>query len=167
MVKNKEESEAKKLESLLENSKTVNQFKTIIKDLRKDEIQQVRAKLSNYKKGDENSLTAKLTDEDVERLLTMLDEQDDEKGLYKTNELRPLPFSKTVTIFDVYETDEEHFEPYVSPLATVGAVNTSSNDDANVGEGSETEDMGIDGISGTGQETEENKGMFGLGIFGL
>ena len=165
MVKDdKKKSEAKKLESLLNNSKTVKQVETIIKDLRKDEIQQVRAKLSDYNRGDKNALTAKLTKDDIETLLIMLDEMEGEKGLYKTQELRPLPFSKTVTVFDVYETDEEHFEPYISPLATVGAVNTSQNTDANI-EG--TEDMGLGNIDGTGQETEENKGLFGLGIMGL
>ena len=167
MVKEgKEKSEAKKLESLLENSKTVKQVETIIKDLRKDEIQQVRAKLSDYNRGDKNSLTAKLTIDDIETLLIMLDEMEGEKGLYKTQELRPLPFSKTVTVFDVYETDEEHFEPYISPLATVGAVNTSQNTGTDTStEG--TEDMGLGNTDENSQETEENKGIFGLGIFGL
>ena len=50
----------------------------------------------------------------------------EDNDLLKTSELRPLPFSKTVTLFDVYETDEENFEPYISPLATVGTVSSSS-----------------------------------------
>ena len=49
-----------------------------------------------------------------------------DNDLLKTSELRPLPFSKTVTLFDVYETDEENFEPYISPLATVGTIPSSS-----------------------------------------
>ena len=43
------------------------------------------------------------------------------KGLFKVGELRPGTWSKTITIFDVYETDEEGFQPYVSPLAVVGS----------------------------------------------
>lgn len=50
----------------------------------------------------------------------------EDNDLLKTSELRPLPFSKTVTLFDVYETDEENFEPYISPLATVGTIPSSN-----------------------------------------
>lgn len=46
--------------------------------------------------------------------------------LLKIRELHPSPFSKKVILFDVYETDEENFEPYISPLATVGKISSSS-----------------------------------------
>ena len=54
-------------------------------------------------------------------------EKEEEKPqLLKIGELHPSPFSKKVILFDVYETDEENFEPYISPLATVGEISSSS-----------------------------------------
>ena len=53
-------------------------------------------------------------------------EEEKKPKLLKIGELHPSPFSKKVILFDVYETDEENFEPYISPLATVGAVSSSS-----------------------------------------
>ena len=80
---------------------------------------------------------------------------EDNNNLYRVDELRPLPFSKTVTLFDVYETDEENFEPYISPLATVGTLPQSSN---------QTVDENQEDLLNTEQEqTEENKGLLGLG----
>lgn len=74
--------------------------------------------------------------------------------LLKTSELRPLSFSKTVTLFDVYETDEENFEPYISPLATVGTIPSSSSSETQTS----TEDQSS--ITGAGQEqTEDNSGI--------
>lgn len=158
--------ETKKIESLFKNKETSTQVETILKTFRKGEIQEVRAKLNSYLNGNKNILTAKLTDGDVETFLKMLEDEEKRRGLYKTNELRPLPFSKTITIFDVYETDEEHFEPYISPLATVGAVSTSSTPQSTE-EITGMEDIGLSGSEKTGQESEENKGLFGFGIAGL
>lgn len=64
-----------------------------------------------------------------------------EGNLLKTSDLRPLPWSKTVTLFDVYKTDEENFQPYISPLATIittetgntANTNTSGNSEENTG----------------------------------
>ena len=53
-------------------------------------------------------------------------EKEEKPKLLKIGELHPSPFSKKVILFDVYETYEENFEPYISPLATVGAVSSSS-----------------------------------------
>ena len=79
-------------------------------------------------------------------------------GLFKVDELRPLPFSKTVTLFDVYETDEENFEPYISPLAIVGTIPSSSSSETQTS----TEDQAS--ILGAEQEqTEENSGILGMG----
>ena len=82
----------------------------------------------------------------------------EDNDLLKTSELRPLPFSKTVTLFDVYETDEENFEPYISPLATVGTIPSSSSSETQTS----TEDQAS--ILGAEQEqTEENSGILGMG----
>lgn len=103
-----------------------------------------------------------MVSENTEKLLNQLNDnlneivskaQKEEKAnddLYKVSELRPLPFSKTVTIFDVYETDEENFEPYISPLATVGTLPTSETSTS--AETQTTED---------GQE-QESSGLLGL-----
>ena len=76
--------------------------------------------------------------------------------LLKVNELRPLPFSKTVTLFEVYETDEENFEPYISPLATVGTL-PSSSQTPNTGSGSESFN------SEEGTEGEDKGRILGMG----
>lgn len=54
------------------------------------------------------------------------EEEEKKPQLLKIGELHPSPFSKKVILFDVYETDEENFEPYISPLATVGEISSSS-----------------------------------------
>ena len=54
------------------------------------------------------------------------EEEEEKPQLLKIGELHPFPFSKKVILFDVYETDEENFEPYISPLATVGEISSSS-----------------------------------------
>ena len=54
------------------------------------------------------------------------EEEEEKSQLLKIGELHPSPFSKKVILFDVYETDEENFEPYISPLATVGEISSSS-----------------------------------------
>lgn len=54
------------------------------------------------------------------------EEEEEKPQLLKIGELHPSPFSKKVILFDVYETDEENFEPYISPLATVGEISSSS-----------------------------------------
>lgn len=83
--------------------------------------------------------------------------------LYKTSELRPLPFSKTVTLFDVYETDEENFVPYVSPLATVGTIETSSSDTTDTEAGAIDDSIGLtDGLTG-GTDTSNESNDTGLG----
>lgn len=75
----------------------------------------------------------------------------EDNDLLKTSELRPLPFSKTVTLFDVYETDEENFEPYISPLATVGTVPSSSTNTTDT-------NSSIEDIINTDETTEETSG---------
>ncbi len=61
-----------------------------------------------------------------------------EEKLFKVSELRPLVWSKTVTGFDGYETDEENCEPYRSPLAIYGdAVPSSSTSTDGTDSGSE------------------------------
>lgn len=102
----------------------------------------------------------------------VIDKYEEETGqnveLYKTSELRPLPFSKTVTLFDVYETDEENFVPYVSPLATVGSVNTSSTTDTQITNDDilNDESMGLSGLTEDTNSTNENEdnGILGLGL---
>lgn len=102
----------------------------------------------------------------------VIDKYEEETGqnveLYKTSELRPLPFSKTVTLFDVYETDEENFVPYVSPLATVGSVSTSSTTDTQItdDETLNDESMGLSGLTEDTNSTNENEdnGILGLGL---
>ena len=102
----------------------------------------------------------------------VIDKYEEETGqnveLYKTSELRPLPFSKTVTLFDVYETDEENFVPYVSPLATVGSVSTSSTTDTQLTDSDMVNDesMGLSGLTGDTNSTNENEdnGILGLGL---
>ena len=89
----------------------------------------------------------------------VLDKVEKETGvdieLYKVSELRPLPFSKTVTLFDVYETDEENFEPYISPLATVGAISSSSQTTTDT-------TINTDDTSATTETTEDTDGSGGL-----
>ena len=75
----------------------------------------------------------------------------EDNDLLKTSELRPLPFSKTVTLFDVYETDEENFEPYISPLATVGTIPSSSTNTTDT-------NSSIEDTSTTDETTEETSG---------
>lgn len=101
-----------------------------------------------------------MVSENTEKLLNQLNDnlneivskaQKEEKAnddLYKVSELRPLPFSKTVTIFDVYETDEENFEPYISPLATVGTIPSSSTNTTDT-------NSSIEDTSTTDETTEE------------
>ena len=74
-----------------------------------------------------------------------------EIDLYNVSELRPLIFSKTVTLFDVYETDEENFEPYISPLATVGTIPSSSTNTTDT-------NSSIEDTSTTDETTEETSG---------
>lgn len=80
---------------------------------------------------------------------------EEKNELFKVDELRPLPFSKTVTLFDVYETDEENFEPYISPLATVGTLPSTATSS------SETQ------TNPTEQNTEENQEQENSGILGM
>lgn len=111
-----------------------------------------------------------MVSENTEKLLNQLNddlneiaskaqkEESSNDDLYKVSELRPLPFSKTVTIFDVYETDEENFEPYISPLATVGTIPSSSPSET------QTSAEGPSSITGAEEEqTEENSGILGMG----
>lgn len=109
-----------------------------------------------------------MVSENTEKLLNRLNDnlnevvskaQEEEKAnddLYKVSELRPLPFSKTVTIFDVYETDEENFEPYISPLATVGTLPTSETSTS-----AETQTNAEDQTTEESQE-QESSGLLGL-----
>lgn len=75
-----------------------------------------------------------------------VNESEQTAELYKVGELRPLVWSKTITLFDVYETDEENFEPYISPLATIGGGSSQSSETGD-GDSSETQETGSEGES--------------------
>lgn len=131
-----------------------------------DELQSLRVFIQNYQKAENR--TYKLSGDDVKKFLEYLDKYKEENTkLFTVDELRPISWSKTVTLFDVYETDEESFTPYISPLATVGAVNTgnSSTDSIDTSGITTDESMGLTGDSASTGEKKE--GMFGLGFFGL
>lgn len=66
------------------------------------------------------------------------EEEEEKPQLLKIGELHPSPFSKKVILFDVYETDEENFEPYISPLATVGEISSSSSSGSSSSDSSES-----------------------------
>lgn len=74
-------------------------------------------------------------------------EKEEKPKLLKIGELHPSPFSKKVILFDVYETDEENFEPYISPLATVGAVSSSSSASSDSSSSSSSGDSSSDSSS--------------------
>lgn len=75
------------------------------------------------------------------------EEKEEKPKLLKIGELHPSPFSKKVILFDVYETDEENFEPYISPLATVGAVSSSSSASSDSSSSSSSGDSSSDSSS--------------------
>ena len=169
MVKNKPTKNDSKVEDFFKKGNNLNKVKKILQELSTDERKEVRAKLNQLAKT--NQLYQKLTKKDVEKLLNLLNDFDEQITLYKTNELRPISFSKVVTIFDVYETDEENFQPYISPLATVGTLpnsssstdTTSSEDASSSGESTEEEGGLLDGIfPSTSEQQGEDKGLFGL-----
>lgn len=74
-------------------------------------------------------------------------EEEEKPQLLKIGELHPSPFSKKVILFDVYETDEENFEPYISPLATVGEISSSSSASSDSSSSSSSGDSSSDSSS--------------------
>ena len=152
------QKKTKELESIFKNSSTTKQLKKHINNANRYELQRLRSiLLENERTG---SLKTKLSEEDINRLMKLIDKKMEEPvELLKTNELRPLPFSKTVTIFDVYETDEENWTPYISPLATVGKIETTSSTDSattdsvtddTISQEDNTSGLGLDGLLGGG-----------------
>lgn len=124
----KETSEEKKIKSILTNSKKLDQAKKLIQGMSLDERRELRATLNSSDRRDRYGLKEKISYDDIKRLIKLLDKEEEQVKLYPVEELRPIAWSKTVTIFDVYETDEENFVPYISPLATVGTGSSSSGD---------------------------------------
>ena len=131
------------LKDLLSNISTYKQVEEIINSLSRDERRELKALLNSSGR---NFVGKELSSSDIKELLKLLTDKEESIGLYETNELRPPVWSGTVTLFDVYETDEEGFVPYVSPLATVGTINaSSSSSDTGMGDG--TTDGGEQGES--------------------
>ena len=64
--------------------------------------------------------------------------------LYEESQLRPEPYNFIHTQLDVYVTDEENFEPYVSPYNTLSgaSLNEEEETEENTGENSEEETSG-------------------------
>ena len=83
--------------------------------------------------------------------------EEEKPQLLKIGELHPSPFSKKVILFDVYETDEENFEPYISPLATVGAISSSSSDSSSSG-GSSSSSSSTDDSSSSSSDSSSSGG---------
>ena len=168
------DTDEKKLASVLSNVNNLNKAKEIISSLTVSKRQELRSILKSSETTDYYNLKKKLSEKDIQKLLSLIDEADKKITLFNTNELRPTPFSKTVTIFDVYVTNEEEFVPYVSPLATVGTIEKSSSNDNVDGSIDDMGDisgmgdtgLGLGGLTG-GSSEGENKGLFGIGFLGL
>ena len=86
------------------------------------------------------------------------EEKEEKPQLLKIGELHPSPFSKKVILFDVYETDEENFEPYISPLATVGAVSSSSSSSSDSSSSSSSGDSSSDSSSSSSDDSSSSSG---------
>ena len=108
---------------VLNNANNTKKVKKQIEAMNKTSLQMLTAIL---KKTKEAQATRKLTQKEINDILGIISEKEKQKTLLKTTELRPATWSKTITVFDVYETDEEGFMPYISPLATVGVLNTDT-----------------------------------------
>lgn len=133
----------------------VNKINEQIDTYDNDTLQQLKANISSASR--KGQIKGKLSNDDIVKLLNLINKRQESYELYKEDELRPKSFSKTVTIFDVYETDEENFQPYTSPIAIYGTLNNNNN---------ETELGDITSLTNTQQETEqEDKGL--LGMFGF
>lgn len=124
--KKAETSEEKKIKSILSSTKNIDKARKLIKEMSRDEQRELRAALNSSDRVDRYGLKKSLSRDDRILLLEMLDHEEEHIVLYGANELRPAVWSKTITLFDVYETDEENFEPYISPLATVNGVSPES-----------------------------------------
>ena len=175
MVKNKQdtkESKIKDIESIFVDSKNISKAKDIIAKLDKNKKQELKATLKSYETTGYYKLPSEISDKDISKLLQLLEEEQKNISLFKTDELRPIPWSKTVTVFDVYETDEDNFVPYVSPLATVGTIN-SGNTDQTQGITDQTQKttdtggglLGMNLLGSSSQETQE-QGKDDGGLFG-
>lgn len=86
------------------------------------------------------------------------EEEEEKPQLLKIGELHPSPFSKKVILFDVYETDEENFEPYISPLATVGAISTSSDSSDSSSSSSDSSSSSSDDSSSSSDDSSSSGG---------
>lgn len=170
MVKNNKKTRnssknKKKIESLLSDPKSLKKAQSIIESLDRNSRKELRTLLKSSAR---NNLDKEISSIDIKRLLGILDKLEEKKSLLKEDELRPAPWSKTVTLFDVYVTDEENFVPYVSPLATVGTIETSSS--TNTGdEGTDTASQIEETIGTTDNGSEEDSDSDGgiLGMIGL
>ena len=170
-------NEEDEIKSILTTSQNISKAKDIIANLSNEKAQELKAVLKSYETTGYYRLPGKLSDKDINKLLELVKEKESDKKLYKTSELRPTPWSKTVTIFDVYETDEEHFQPYISPLATVGTINSSSSSSetptdetqlpTETGTEGTSEGFGIGSVLGLGTGgTEQQQGTDEGGLFG-
>lgn len=158
MVKKNKKNDG--LDDILSNVSTYKQAEKIINSLTRDERRELKALLNSSGR---NFIGNKLSSSDIKKLLKLLTDKEESIGLYGTNELRPPIWSKTVTIFDVYETDEEGFVPYISPLATVGTINSSSSSGSDIGtDGETTDDAGQEESS-----QEEGPSIWNTLSFGL
>lgn len=86
------------------------------------------------------------------------EEEEEKPKLLKIGELHPSPFSKKVILFDVYETDEENFEPYISPLATVGKISSSSSSSSDSSSSSSSGDSSSDSSSSSSDDSSSSSG---------
>ena len=144
------------LENIFTSKDSIKNIKENISKLNRDDKRELRAILNSSER---TELKNKLSKKDIKTLLQLLDEIEEKVTLFKVDELRPVSWSKTVTLFDVYETDEENFVPYISPLATVGEVrSTGSGESADIGEagtGIENPEE-VPGVTQTGEQGEGN-----------
>ena len=166
-----ETNDERKIKSILTNSKNLTKAQETIQSLNRENRQHLKAILLSSERNDYYQLKSKLSEKDVSKLLELIEKENEKVTLFKTDELRPVSWSKTVTVFDVYETDEENFIPYISPLATVGTVNSGGSSDSDITDIGQSGDIDVSGIDGTdtsgGEAQEENNGLLGLGFMGL
>lgn len=159
MVDNKNSKD--KVETVLTDATRLSEVTSSIDSFTVDERRELRTILNSYERL--SQIKTSISADDVKTLLNLLDKKEDNIELFNTNELRPIPFSKTVTVFDVYVTDEENFVPYVSQLATVGSVNSSSSSTSTTDIGDESVDINdIASASSTGTDSSESKGVLGF-----
>lgn len=144
-----------KIESIFTDAISLNNAKTRIASLNKNERKELKAILNNSSR---NDLKNRLSSKDISSLLKLLEEYEKETpSLLGVEELRPASWTKTVTIFDVYETDEENFIPYISPLATVGTLPSSGTSSSTTEETAPT-DEALAGAMSTDTTSQQEEG---------